>query len=71
MYKTLVQSVMLYGSETWTINRKQASKLMATEMGYWRRTAMKSRRDKVRNVDIREIMQVKKNVSEVIEERDD
>ena len=47
---------------TWTINKKHASKLMATEMDYWRR-------EKIRNVDIMEIMQVEKNVLVVIEER--
>ena len=69
IYNSLVQSVMLYGAETWTLDRPHANKLLSTEMDYWRRAARKSRMDKVRNQRIREIMKVDKNILEVIEER--
>jgi hypothetical protein len=36
---------------------------------FWRRSARKSRKEKVRNVTIREIMEVGKNILEVIEEK--
>jgi hypothetical protein len=36
-------------------------------MDFWRRSARKSRKEKVRNVTIREIMKVGKNILEVIE----
>jgi hypothetical protein len=38
-------------------------------MGFWRRSARKSRKEKVRNVTIREIMEVGKNILEVTEEK--
>jgi hypothetical protein len=38
-------------------------------MGFWRRYARKSRKEKVRNVTIREIMEVGKNILEAIEEK--
>jgi hypothetical protein len=38
-------------------------------MDFWRRFARKSRKEKVRNVTIREIMEVRKNILEVIEEK--
>jgi hypothetical protein len=38
-------------------------------MDFWRRSARKSRKEKVRNGTIREIMEVKKNILEVIEEK--
>jgi hypothetical protein len=41
MYQALVQSILLYGAETWTLNTQQANKLLATEMDFWRRTARK------------------------------
>jgi hypothetical protein len=68
MYQALVQSILLYGAETWTLNTQQANKLLATEMDFWRRSARKSRKEKVRNVTIREVIEVGKNILEVIEE---
>jgi hypothetical protein len=38
-------------------------------MDFWRRSARKSRKEKVRNVTIREVMEVRKNIVEVIEEK--
>jgi hypothetical protein len=38
-------------------------------MDFWRRSARKSRKEKVRNVTIREIMEVGKTILEVIEEK--
>jgi phosphosulfolactate synthase (CoM biosynthesis protein A) len=38
-------------------------------MDFWRRSARKSRKKKARNVNIREIMEVGKNILEVTEER--
>jgi hypothetical protein len=67
MYQALVQSILLYGADTWTLNTQQANKLLATEMDFWR-SARKSRKEKVRNVTIREIMEVGKNILEVIEQ---
>jgi hypothetical protein len=37
-------------------------------MGFWR-CARKSRKEKVRNVTIREVMEVRKNILKVIEEK--
>jgi hypothetical protein len=38
-------------------------------MDFWRRSARRSRKEKVRNVTIREIMEVGKNILEVTEEK--
>jgi hypothetical protein len=38
-------------------------------MDFWRRSATKSRKEKVRNVTIREAMEVPKNILEVTEEK--
>jgi hypothetical protein len=35
-----------------TLNTQQTNKLLATEMDFWRRSARKSRKEKVRNVTI-------------------
>jgi hypothetical protein len=47
MYQALVQSILPYGAETWSLNTQQANKLLATEMDFWRRSARKSRKEKV------------------------
>ena len=39
---------MLYGAEIWTLDRPHASKLLATEMDYWRKSARKSRLDSLK-----------------------
>jgi hypothetical protein len=67
MYQSLVQSILLYGAETWTLNTQQANKLLATEIDFRRRSDRKSRKERVRNVTIREIMEVEKNILEAIE----
>jgi hypothetical protein len=45
------------------------SKLLATDKDFLRRNARKSRKEKVRNVTIREVMEVRKNILEVTEEK--
>jgi hypothetical protein len=51
------------------MGQKHANKLLATEMDFWRRSATKSRKEKVRNGTIRAIIEVGKNILEVIEEK--
>jgi hypothetical protein len=48
---------------------ERVNKLLATEMDFCRRSARKSRKEKVRNVTIRDVMEVGKNILEVIEEK--
>jgi hypothetical protein len=69
MYQALVQSILLYGAETWILNMQQANKLLAIEMDVWRRSARKSRKENVRNGTITEIMEVGKNILKVTEEK--
>jgi hypothetical protein len=45
MYQALVQSILLYGAETWTLNTQQANTLLATEMDFWKRSSRKSRKE--------------------------
>jgi hypothetical protein len=39
LYNTLTLPVLLYGSETWTIEARDARRITAAEMKYMRRTA--------------------------------
>lgn len=58
IYKTIVESIMLYGAELWEVSKKNENKLKAVEMDYWRRSCCVSRLQKIRNEIIREQMQV-------------
>ena len=39
IYKTIVESIVTYGSEVWEVSKKNCSRLLALEMDFWRRSA--------------------------------
>ena len=53
VYETLVLSLLLYNSETWALKEESKRRLLVFEMGCLRRIVGVSRRDKMRNTDIR------------------
>nr|CAH7740812.1 unnamed protein product [Callosobruchus chinensis] len=69
IYKTIVQSICTYGSETWELNKKDRQKLLSLEMDFWRRGARISKLDRIRNDRIREIMNVKQTIIDAIEQK--
>lgn len=69
LYNTIFKSILLYGCETWQINKTLERKLLALEMDFWRRSAGKSRLERTTNDRIREIMDVKKTILDEIEQR--
>ena len=55
VYNAIVVPTLMYGSETWVLNKQQESEaIQATEMRVLRRIAEKRMVDRVRNVEIRE-----------------
>ena len=46
--------MLMYGCETWSLTKKQQSKVLATQMNVLRRIEGVNRLDRVRNADIRE-----------------
>ena len=56
IYKTVIQSILTYGVEVWQISVRNQNKILATEMDVLRRSAGKSRKEKIRNRQIKEIM---------------
>ena len=49
-----VMTKLMYGCETWSLSKRQQSKVQATQMNILRRIEGVSRLDRVRNVDVRE-----------------
>ena len=62
IYDAIVKSIVLYGSEVWPLTKRTQEILRATEMDFWRRSAGISRRDRVRNERIRQVMKVEKDI---------
>ena len=54
IYNSVYCSTLLYGSESWTLDSRDKSRLQAAEMKFLRRSIGKTKRDKIRNTRIRE-----------------
>lgn len=65
--RTMVESVMTYGAEVWTMGAEEKRRINTVEMDYLRRSARKSRIERVRNVDIRRIMEAEQTLVERVE----
>ena len=59
MYKTILRPTLCYGSESWTLTQKTRSKVAAAEMRVLRLIEGVTRRDRLRNVDIRERLELR------------
>ena len=56
VYRTMVRTVLIYGSETWTMKRREEERLQRTEMRMLRWILGLTLRDKKRNDDICRIL---------------
>jgi hypothetical protein len=54
VYRTVMETSLLYGSESWPARGKEISGINSDEMKCFRRIARKTRRDRIRNERIRE-----------------
>ncbi|XP_044760889.1 uncharacterized protein LOC123318344 [Coccinella septempunctata] len=66
IYNTILKSIVTYGSEVWQMKQRSEKMLLATEMDFWQRSAGISRRDRVRNERVREIMGSKHTITDDI-----
>jgi len=72
LYQTLVQSIILYNAETWTLKEEEKQKLKVFEMSLWRKISGISgitRRDRRRNLDILKELSIKKDIVKVLQIR--
>ena len=54
IYKSVLKPILMYGSEIWSLTSKTESKLQVTEMRGLRLIKGVTRRDRMRNLDIRQ-----------------
>ena len=66
---TCVFSVLLYISETWTLKETDKKKLLAFEMKYYRKILRISRKDMIRNEDIRKTIATEDIIIDTIKKR--
>jgi hypothetical protein len=61
----------MYGAEVWQIYNREINKLLSTEMDVLKRSARKSRIERVKNEDIKKIMGVKgkPDIIDIIEQK--
>ena len=59
IYQTIIQSILVYGAEVWQIPTREINKILSTGMDVLRRSARKSRMERIKNEHIKEIMGVK------------
>ena len=60
MYEAYYVPIMTYAAETWTMTQRDESRVQAAEMKFLRSMVQKTRRDRVRNEDIRKELGVQK-----------
>ena len=65
--RTVVRPVMIYGSECWTLKKKDERRLETTEMKMLRRMLGVTLKDRMRNEDVRRRTTVTSSVVSVIE----
>jgi len=69
LYQTLIQSVVLYNAETWTLKQEQKRKLRVFEMAVLRRICGVTRSDRRRNVDIVNKLAIDRDIVELLQIR--
>ena len=67
LYNTLALPVLLYGSETWTIETRDARRITAADMKYMRRTAGYTQRDFKTNTQIAKELKITPILDKLLE----
>lgn len=63
IFTAIVESILTYGCEAWSMNASLYAKVRTVEMDFWRRCLQLTRLDRVRNEVVRERMGVEETIS--------
>jgi len=69
VYETMVLSVLMYNSETWTLKQTQENRLRVFEISSLRRIAGVTRRDRIRNKEVCDRVGLLEDVANRIQQR--
>jgi hypothetical protein len=53
IYQTIILSILMYGAEVWQIPTREINKFLSTDMDVLRRSARKSRLERIENEHIK------------------
>ena len=68
IYNILIKSSLLYGSETWRLTENNKRRVEATEMDALRRSSRISRKERIKNVTIRQQIGLEETIIKEIEQ---
>jgi len=68
IYNALIKSSLLYGSETWKLTENNKRRVEATEMDALKRSSRISRKERIKNVTIRQQIRLEETVIKEIEQ---
>ena len=68
IYNALIKSSLLYGCETWRLTENDKRRVEATEMDVLRRSSRMSRKERIRNVTIRQQIGLEEPIVKEIEQ---
>ena len=68
IYNALIKSSLLYGSETWRLTENNKRRVEAIEMDALRRSSKISRKERIRNVTIRQQIGLEEPIIKEIEQ---
>ena len=67
VYRLVVRPVLTNGAECWALNKRDEKRLEVTEMNMLRRMLGVTRRDRLRNEEVRERTGMQENIVKVVE----
>jgi len=68
IYNALIKSSLLYGSETWRLTENKKRRVEATEMDALRRSSRISRKERIKNVTIRQQIGLEETIIKAFEQ---